>query len=108
MSEEEGNIDPVLRVAEMYKNNTELLRKHVQERNEMADKLNERVIKFLKYTPMMGKVVDGEMVYELDVSSKEILQAIRDENDNLLRKSFPDLYLISDFDNERKNKKDSK
>jgi hypothetical protein len=96
-----GNIDERLRIASMYKNNPDILQKHVEERNKIANELNERVIRIMEASPMYGKVDEnGIMTFDFDVTTKEILRQLHDENDQHLRKLFPDLYKLSDYEKE--------
>ena len=96
---DKGNIDETLRVAQMYQNYPDLLKEHVEARNLMADELNEKVMKIVEVSPI-SRVIDkdGNITEVFDVATKELLKQISDENDYLLRKSFPDLYKLNDHE----------
>ena len=67
----------------------------------MADELNKRVMRIVEVSPIIGVInKDGKFSKELDVSTKELLKQISDENDAKLRKLFPDLYKLSDYEKE--------
>lgn len=118
MSKADGNINPFRRVAEMYRSNPDMLSEHIDARNKMAEQLNEKIFAIVKTSPMLGMVetseskedvikklregksLDGEIKFDFDVTTKELLTQIRDENEKALRKAFPDLYLISDYEKE--------
>lgn len=99
--DDKSNIYERLRVAQMYSNDPDLLQRHVEERNKMADELNGRVMRIVEVSPIIGVInKDGQFTRELDVSTKELLKQISDENDEYLRKLFPDLYKLSDYEKE--------
>lgn len=95
-----NNIDERLRVAMMYHNNPDLLKEQVEERNRIANELNEKVIRIIKTSPMYGKLDENGVEFDFDVTTKEILKQIHDDNDQHLRKLFPDLYKLSDYEEE--------
>lgn len=99
MSKEESNIDHGMRVTMMYKNYPDMLNEHVKARNEMAEKLNEKVIRIMKVSPLFGILGEDGRV-DFDVTTKEILIQIKNENEKILRKAFPDLYLLADYEKE--------
>lgn len=98
MSKEESYLEELTRVAQMYLDDPERMSRELKDRNAMAEKLNKRVLNIIKTSPMYGKIDENGHSYDFDVTTKEILEQLKQENEDALLKAFPDLSIIINMD----------
>jgi hypothetical protein len=107
MGKTENSVDRI----KMLLHNESWLQKQVELRNERAVELNQRTLRIVETIPItkvicekddLGEPILATARVQYDISSENLLNQIKEENERLLRQEFKDLYLVIDYTNSMK------
>lgn len=106
MEKKEGSIDNVKKVIVGYMMNPDRLKEDIEHHNMMVHQLNEKIIKLIQFTPVfhvMSVDENGDTTItesRFDASTHELLTSLRKQNEDYLRRAFPNLYVYTDHLND--------